>query len=309
MKKDSQKKNSRKQSQNDGLNDFGLEPPKIYRDSQKRITRQSDVARKSTKRTEPTRHERRQRETAKRKTKNKLRQIFVWFLVAIMVVATAAVLSLTVFFNIEKITVNGNERYTEEEILTQCTVDVGENLFLADKKQAIRILEKNLPYIYTAKLKIKLPSSIQINIVEATPAYYIQNKDKTYILLDDNFKVLENSSKKKQGIKISKAEIKSAVAGQRLELKNSDNLDCLVKLSTAIKTNDIKEITEIYCKNISDNYVVYDNRIEFKLGTCENLDNKLMQGLASCEKLNQTSPNAKGTMTINGGKQIYFTEK
>ncbi len=39
------------------------------------------------------------------------------------------------------------------------------------------------------------------------------------------------------------------------------------------------------------------------------LSKKIYQGLAACKQLNESNPNAKGIMTINGGKQIYFTEK
>ena len=55
--------------------------------------------------------------------------------------------------------------------------------------------------------------------------------------------------------------------------------------------------------------MVYENRIEFKLGTCDDLENKIYQGLTACEELKQSNPNAEGTMTITGGKSLYFTEK
>ena len=171
------------------------------------------------------------------------------------------------------------------------------------------MLELNLPYIYTAEIKRKLPSTIELVITEAEPAYYIQNKDKTYILLDDNFKVLETEAEKGSGIAVKKAKVVTAAIGRPVEFDNADIGECLKKLSEAVKDNNIDEITAIYSNNISDNYVVYDNRIEFKLGTCDNLEQKIYQGLASCEQLNESSPNAKGIMTINGGKQIYFTEK
>ncbi|HIY34259.1 MAG TPA: hypothetical protein IAA24_03980, partial [Candidatus Eubacterium faecigallinarum] len=68
-------------------------------------------------------------------------------------------------------------------------------------------------------------------------------------------------------------------------------------------------ITSIYSNGIKDNYVVYENRIEFKLGSCDDLESKIYQGLAACEKLNESNPNASGIMNITGGKSLYFTEK
>ncbi|MCM1115155.1 MAG: FtsQ-type POTRA domain-containing protein [Clostridium sp.] len=307
-KKETKKRTDKRRTQNMtdmNLNDLGLEPPKIYRESQKRITRQP--AEKNTKNL--TRHQKRQKETAKRKKKNKLRKFLIWFLVAVVLLAVGVVLSLTVFFGIEEITVTGNERYSTEEVLAQCTIDTGENLFLADSKAAINMLEQNLPYIYTAEIHRKLPSTLEINITECEASYSISNKDKTYILLDDQFKVLETEAKKSAGITIKSAELNAAIAGQQIEFKNPDIGECLKKIADVIKENQFTEFTSIYSKNIADNYVVYDKRIKFKLGNCDNLESKLMQGLTACQQLDESSPNAKGIMTINGGKQIYFTEE
>lgn len=291
---------------NTNLVDLGLEPPKVYRDSQKKIV-SSDTRQRKKK--QLSRNEKRQKDTKRRKKRNKLRKFFIWLSVAIVIAAVGVVLSLTAFFGIENITVSGNSRYTEEEILNQCIINTGENLFLADTKSASEMLELNLPYIYTAEIKRKLPSTIELVITEAEPSYYIENKDKTFILLDDNFKVLETGAEKGSGIAVKKAKVTEASAGRQIVFEDVDTGECLKKLSQAVKDNNVDEITAIYSNNISDNYVVYDNRIEFKLGTCDDLEHKIYQGLASCKQLNESNPNAKGVMTINGGKQIYFTEK
>lgn len=303
-KKDKPKKRIPKENTN--LVDLGLEPPKLYRDSQKKIVAADSKQRKSK---QLSRNEKRQKDTKRRKKRNKLRKFLLWFLAVVVIASVGVVLSLTAFFGIENITVSGNARYTEEEILNQCLIGTGENLFLADVKSASDMLELNLPYIYTAEIKRKLPSTIELVITESEPAYYIKNKDKTFILLDDNFKVLETDAEKSSGIAVKKAKVTEVSAGRQILFEDKDTGECLKKLSQAVKDNNIDEITAIYSNNISDNYVVYDNRIEFKLGTCDDLEQKIYQGLAACKQLNESNPNAKGIMTINGGKQIYFTEK
>lgn len=317
MKKSQKKSSPRKKKpsakQDDyNLIDLGIEPPKIYRESQKSAysdDRSSYQRKSGSSKQNLTRAEKRQKDNKKRKKRNTFRKIIIWMTVVIAFISVGAVLSLTVFFHIDTINVSGNKLYDKDEILAQCTIDIGENLFLSDTQTAKEMLEQNLPYIYNAEIKRKLPYTIEIKVTEATPAYSIKNKDKTFILLDDNFKVLENKAKKAQGITISKAEIENANPGHCIAFKNADIGNCLKKLSDVVKENRFEEITSIYCNNISDNYVVYDNRIEFKLGNCDNLETKIYQGLTACEKLNQTSPNAKGVMTVNGGKSIYFTEK
>lgn len=291
---------------------MGLEPPKIYRQSQQRLVEsqsKKSQPKRQNKKDNLTRSEKRERETKKRKKKNLFRKIIIWICVILAFLAVGTVLSLTVFFHINNVTVSGNSLYSKEEILSQCTIDKGENLFMSDTDKAKQTLEKNLPYIYTAEIKIKLPDTIEIKIKEAKPAYSVKCEDKTYILLDDNFKVLELGAQKSQGIKISKARIKSSIAGETVVFSNSDVGDCLKQIAQTVKENNFTEITAIYSNNISDNYVVYDNRISFKLGNCDNLEKKIYQGLAACEQLDESSPNVSGTMTISGDKSVYFTEE
>ena len=141
-KKDKPKKRIPKENTN--LVDLGLEPPKLYRDSQKKIVAADSKQRKSK---QLSRNEKRQKDTKRRKKRNKLRKFLLWFLAVVVIASVGVVLSLTAFFGIENITVSGNARYTEEEILNQCLIGTGENLFLADVKSASDMLELNLPYI------------------------------------------------------------------------------------------------------------------------------------------------------------------
>lgn len=292
------------------LGDFGLEPPKRYREAPERSTLEKRKKSRFSQKAEPevSRNEKRTRETKKRKKRNRLRKFLIWFAVAVLLAAIGIVLSLTVFFKIESITVKGNERYSADEVLMQCAVNKGENLFTADIDTAEEMIEKNLPYIYIADIHRKFPSELEIKLTEATPYYHIK-KDKKYILLDDRLKVLELEAEKPQGITISKAEIKSATAGLQIEFNDAAVGDCLKQLSQVIRENELSEITAIYSNAENDNYAVYNGRIELRLGSCTDLENKIFQGMAACEKLNETSPNAEGVMTVNGGKQIYFTEK
>ncbi len=308
------------------LNDLGLEPPKIYRDTTA-YKKQQDLAKRSRERKNApknapkkktqrkaeednlTRTERRELQSKKRKRKNAIRKLFTWFIIAVTILGVGVVLSLTVFFKISAVNVEGNERYSTEEILSQCTIDVGENLFMSDTKNAKEMLERNLPYIYNAEIKRKLPDKIVINITEVEPAYYITNEDGTFILLDDNFKVLETAGETSSGMEIKDAEYGELNIGHRIEFTDENVADCLAQLAGIIKEKGFDKFTAISSTGLNNNYLVYDGRITFKLGTMQDLEKKIFQGLATCEELDETSPNVEGEITLNGGKQIYFTEK
>ncbi|MGN1203127.1 MAG: cell division protein FtsQ/DivIB, partial [Eubacterium sp.] len=163
MKKSQKKKTQKPQrktvdSNRKNLDDLGLEPPKIYRNNQKPAYSRDNspstpkkASRNVSAEQNLTRAEKRQKDNKKRKKRNTLRKVIVWLVVIVAFVAVGTVLSLTVFFQIDTINVTGNTIYTKDEILAQCTIDKGENLFLSDTETAKEMLEQNLPYIYNAE--------------------------------------------------------------------------------------------------------------------------------------------------------------
>jgi cell division septal protein FtsQ len=157
-----------------------------------------------------------------------------------------------------------------------------------------------------------LPTTIIVNITETQTIYAVKNEDKTYTLLDENFKVLEtNSTKKPEGsIVIKKLTLTSANVGKTAGFEKEQIQKDLSAMTAQIKSMSLQdEITSIYSVDINNNYMVYDGRIIYKFGTTENLENKIYSALTATEKLNESNPNAKGEMTVTDVKQIYFTEK
>lgn len=285
--------------------DNGLEPPKLYRREQ-----QSAATRQQRQNQPMTRQERRKKQNKRRRLKRSVRRALAITGMVLLTVAIVVVLCLTVFFKIETITITGSNVYDADQVLSVCTIEKGENLFLADTDKAVQHMEEALPYVYQAKIQRKIPGTIQIKITDATAAYAIRNKDKTYTLLDNRFKVLEVAKKKPQeSILIKKADLKSETVGQVAEFANQNVAACLTQLAQAIQTYQMTEATAIYSEGLNKNYIVYDNRITFRLGSCEQLEKKIHQGLAACAQLDQDNPSVKGTLRLTGEKQYYFTEE
>lgn len=284
--------------------DNGLEPPKLYRREQ-----QQAASRQQRQAPPMTRQERRKKQNKRRRLKRSVRRALAVIGLVLLAVAIVAVLCLTVFFKIESITVTGSKVYDTEKVLSVCTIETGENLFLADTDKAAQQLQQALPYVYSAKIKRKLPGTVQIQVTDAAPAYAVKNKDKSYTLMDDRFKVLEVVQKKpKESILIQKANLKSAKVGQTAQFANKNVAACLTQLAQVIRDYQFTEATAICSEGLNSNSIVYDGRIVFKLGTCEKLEKKIHQGLAACAQLDQDNPSVKGTLRLTGEKQYYFTE-
>lgn len=286
--------------------DFELEPPKIYNEGS---SKNNGRRQRQKKNKNVSTNEKRRRQNKKRRLKNSVRNALITFGLLLALLAVGVVLSLTVFFKIETLSITGSGMYSTEEITAYCTIDIGDNLFLIDEKKCAESLEQKLPYIYDVGIKRELPSTLVINITEATPAYAVKNDDESYTLLDDRFKVLDNASKESadEAIEIQNTAVISNENGFTIGFENEESANGLNQLSEIIKKLNITEATAISSDGKDNNYIVYENRIVLKLGNFENLENKVYRGIAGCEKLNESDPNAKGTMDLSTGKQFYFT--
>lgn len=326
MKKNNSKKSSksrqRERSSEDAalnreLGTFGLEPPKIYRGTQ--TDPLDDYASLTSKRPNRraatpqsfTPQEKRKQQNQSRKRSQLKRKIIFYLALAISICALVVVLSLTVLFKIHTINIEGNKVYTQKEILTVLPIQKDANLFLTDIDSAEVKLEESLPYVYNAEIKRKLPSSITVTITETPKVYCINNGDKSFTYLDDNFKVLEtNAAKIPSGaVEIKKVRLVSKVEGKTAEFEDSKTGSNLKTIAQSVSKLNIDKITALYSDDINNNYVEYDKRIVIKLGSLDNIEKKLYSALSATDRLNETNPDAKGVITATNDKQVYFTAK
>ena len=317
MKKDakSKKVNNARDSRHakSELDAYGLEPPKIYSKNQRLPEEKKPVKQPKKNKQQPpkTIQQQRTQQNKKRKQKKIARKAILSGVLVLCVAAVIFVLSITVLFRTQTITIKGNEIYSTKEISAVLPSQKNKNMFLTDTKAAEEKLEENLPYIYDAQIKRKLPSTMLVNIIETPQIYAIKNQQKTYTMLDDNFKVIEANAAKKpnKAVVIKKAALVTAVPGREAEFTNKKVKESLSELIEGAKKVKLEKMTEIYSVDINNNYIVYDSRITIKLGSTDNLENKLYSALAAIEKLDDQNPQAKGELTVGTGKQIYFTEK
>ena len=86
-------------------------------------------------------------------------------LCALSVVA-ALTFGATVFFKLEQVTVSGNSRYTQEEVVTASGIQTGDNLYRLNKYQIKDEILRTLPYVEGVNIVRDLPSTIVITVYE-----------------------------------------------------------------------------------------------------------------------------------------------
>lgn len=296
-------------SLNSELGTFDLEPPKHYREESKKVSKPSNEPKK--KNAPKTQQEKREEQKKKRKRNKVLYKALSIAAIVLAIVCVIVTLSLTVFFKIDKIDIQGNEKYTRAEIIDVLPIETGKNLFASNTENAKEELEKELPYIFNADIKRKFPSTIVINITETPKVYAIKNSDKTFFLFDQNLKVIEKNANKKpkNTIIVKDVTVSKATVGNKAKFKGKKTNSDLLAMTKLINDLKLDEITAISSVDVNTNYLMYDGRIKIKVGTVENLENKVYSALTAIDKLNESDPNATGTIVATTGKQIYFTEE
>lgn len=123
------------------------------------------------------------RKNQRRRRKRSRFGVLLKLLCAVTAVAALTVGS-TVFFQAEEILVNGNVRYTQEEIVAATGIQLGDNLYKMNKGEICRELCRDLPYIQEANIRRSLPSTIIINVRElravaqiAVPPTYVASAE------------------------------------------------------------------------------------------------------------------------------------
>lgn len=114
----------------------------------------------------------------------------VSMLVTFLIVVVAAIFVMSVFFRVTDIQVEGNEHYTDEEIIKAIDIEPGDNLFFFDRFAATSRVFAKLPYVeQVVSVERQLPNKVTITIVECKALAYLQVGDEEWTI-DDSCKIL-----------------------------------------------------------------------------------------------------------------------
>lgn len=147
-------------------------------------------------------------------------------LVTALAVVLALTLGMTIFFKVGAIQVTGNERYTVQEIIAASGIEEGENLLTFGRPSAAGRILAELPYVGDVQIGIKLPDTVNIDIVELSAAYAIQDTTGQWWLMDSTGKLLQKTDEAGLSgrIRIVGIEARGAAVGQHLAVEQEDRL-------------------------------------------------------------------------------------
>lgn len=212
---------------------------------------------------------------ARRRKKNRRKYTFYYFTAAILMLAVGATLALTVFFNITDITVTGESRYDNDEIIKASGVLIGDNLLRLRSSEIKADIIAEFPYIESVRVQRVFPTELQLQVGEASIAAAIE-RDEHYLLISANGRVLEEISAKPEGSpRIIGPEVKDLKAGDYLPENESERLPALIKILGLIGQNELNGIDVIDLRDMRDLRLLYRGRVLIELGSFTDIDYKI----------------------------------
>ncbi|MEG1011718.1 MAG: FtsQ-type POTRA domain-containing protein [Ruthenibacterium sp.] len=193
----------------------------------------------------------------------------------LIAVIVGIILSLTVLFKIETITVEGTTPYGEAEIIAAFGRKPGDNLFAFNTDKTIAAMQQKLPYLETIKIRRALPSKVRIDVTSATDAYSVGSAS-GWVLLSESLRILRIVPEEPAELAhIIGIEALNPVPGTPLQIENTDKLDALRKLQGELQTQELLPVTEINVTDTLNLSFVYAGRIRILLGTVNELGDKI----------------------------------
>ena len=235
-----------------------------------------------------------EREAAEKKTKmrkkaRRKKQIIAAVVASVVVcLITLCVLSLTVFFKIETITVSGSTTYTAEEVISAAGIAVGDNLILASKKSINETLQKALPFIEEVKVQKQFPGQLRIEVKETNEDICFAN-NRGYYSANIKGKIIKKySDLPKELILITVSNDVSFTEGEFVSFSAEREKELYDNFITLID----KDEYDINFINISDSFSAYakiEGRIIAKFGASSYFENKAAYLKASLKSLSETT--------------------
>ena len=231
----------------------------------------------------------------------KKRRIMASAITCGVVLLIGVILSLTVLFKTEKIEVEGNSFYSEDQILSYANVALQSNIFVGKMTATPDKIAEKLPYVESAKVDFVVPDTIKITITDAVPSYVIINDGK-FLLISSKGRILDVMADNSSNYPVlSSSSLKNTTVGEYVSYSDENVPVILEEISDSLSKNEFKGITGIDVTNTANIELVYDNRIAVIIGLPEDIDYKIRTAMAIItEKLDPNKTGAiYGTLDVS----------
>lgn len=221
-----------------------------------------------------------------RKKRIKKFKIIKYIMLICLFITLIIITMFSPIFNIKNIVVTGNEKITENEIISLSELQLEENTYKISKNKVRQKIKENA-YIEEVNIKRKLPSELQISIVERKPSFMVEY-GASFVYIDNQGYMLEINTEKLelpilQGIQ---TESKEFVEGNRLDNNDLQKMNTVLRIMKIAQNNDIASlITRIDIEDEQNYKILFETKEKTAyIGDNSNLNTKILSVKAILEK-------------------------
>lgn len=113
-------------------------------------------------------------------------------LLTVVAVVLAIAIGVSVFFQVDTVTVTGLSKYSAATVVEASHIRPGDSLLFFGQGGAASRIKTELPYVESVRFEVKLPGTVNIVITERPVAYTIQAADGNWWRLGSDGKVVES---------------------------------------------------------------------------------------------------------------------
>ncbi len=211
--------------------------------------------------------------------------------------------AFTVLFPVKTVVVQGESRYTAQEIIAASRITEGQNLLRLSPLETERAIRQSCPYISDVSLKRKLPSRVIVQVTQATQMLAFPLEE-GFLLTTMAMETIEQVSEPENATIVYGISVTATKGGQPVLFADENQQAQLSELLTALEEQQITQITKIDLTDPLSVRLQFGDKHIWKLGDLTNLFYKLSFGLQISNK-----EGGNGTVDLSGlnnGKNGYF---
>lgn len=240
----------------------------------------------------------------KKNNKGILGRVLIIFAIVILAIILIFVSGI---FNISEIIIEGNDKISNEQIISISQIQKGSNVFSISKKNIEKNLQQN-SYINNSVIKRILPNKIKIYINERQAEYAVEYAN-GYFYIDSDGHMLEISNNE-QNLPIIIGLNSEFIENDVLNNEDLKKLNMILKIMKTAKNNELDNLISKIDVSNEENYIIYldtQGKVAY-LGNGNDLNTRFLYIKAILkEKQGKT-----GEIFVNvdlNSEYVYFREK
>ena len=197
-------------------------------------------------------------------------------LYAVGVYLLCALLAAASFFPIGQVEIRGLTHYPAADVRETFGVEPGENMFFCMSAAGAQRLRRTYPYFESVRITRTLPDTLVINVVETDTVAAVGVQSGGYYLVDEKARVLEQATASGETPRVTGMNVAETEIGKTLSNDADGRVSTLKTLLTTLKEVGMLDKITSYCLvDLTDIYICYEGRVAVRLGTVDNLEQKL----------------------------------